>query len=66
MKIEMDAINGLVVVDDFYFTDTKVMSGSSIKDYLKDQLDVCLGFEVTEEEAREIVELGYKIHGFTV
>lgn len=65
MKIEMDAINGMSVVSGFS-ADTEVVIGFlKIKDFLKDDLDSCLGFEVTEEEAHEILDMGYSIKGFT-
>ena len=65
MKIEIDAINGMVVVSEFS-ADTEIVKGSlKLKDFLKDELDTCLGFEVTEEEAQEILGMNYGIKGFT-
>ena len=65
MKIEIDAVNGMVVVVDFD-SDTEVVKGSlKLVDFLKDDLKSCLGFEVTESEAQEILDLGYSIKGFS-
>ena len=65
MKIEIDAINGMAVVETFDST-TEVQSGSlKLKDFLKDELENRLGFEVTEEEAQSILDAGYSIKGFS-
>ena len=65
MKIEIDAVNGMMVVNAF-FDGTEVVTGSlKLKNFLKDDLDECLGFEVTEDEAQEILDMGYGIKGFT-
>lgn len=63
LKIEIDMVNGMIVVADFS-ADTQVITGSlKLKDFLKDELDECLGFEVTEAEAQEILDMGYGIKG---
>ena len=62
IKIEMDLINGMMVVESFS-SDTEVGSGLKIKDFLKDEFEGTLGFEVTKEEAQEVLDLGYSIKG---
>ena len=65
MKIEIDMVNGMVVVAEFS-AETEIVTGSlKLKDFLTDELDSCLGFEVTEDEAQEILDMGYGIKGFT-
>ena len=65
MKIEADYVNGMVVVKDF-FDGTVIITGTlKLKDFLKDDSDECLGFEVTEDEAQEILDMNYEIKGFT-
>ena len=65
MKIEVDMVNGMVVVAEFS-AETEVVTGSlKLKDFLKDEIDNCLGFEVTEDDAQEILDMGYWIKGFT-
>lgn len=64
MKIEIDAVNGMVLVSSFH-ADTELVHGSlKLKDFLKDELQDCLGFEVSEDEAKEILDMGYGIKGF--
>ena len=66
MKIEIDMVNGMVVVADFD-RNVEVVTGSlKLKDFLKDDIEKGLGFEVTEREAQEIIDLGYSIKGFCV
>jgi hypothetical protein len=65
MKIEIDMVNGMDVVTEFS-AETEIVTGSlKLKDFLKDELDNCLGFEVTEDEAQEILDMNYGIKGFT-
>ena len=64
-KIELDMVNGMAIVADFS-ADTEIVTGSlKLKDFLRDDLDNCLGFEVTEAEAQDILDRGYGIKGFT-
>lgn len=64
MKIEIDMVNGMVLVNEFS-SDTEIVTGSlKLKDFLKDDIDSCLGFEVTKDEAQEIIDSGYAIKGF--
>lgn len=64
MKIEMDMITGMIVVESFG-DDTDVVTGSlRLKDFLTDTFDRRLGFEATEEEAQEVLGMGYAISGY--
>ncbi len=64
MKIEIDLVNGMIVVAEFS-AETEIVTGSlKLKEFLKDELDTCLGFEVSEDEANEILKMGYGIKGF--
>ena len=66
MKIELDMVSGLVVVADFD-SNVEVVTGSlKLRDFLKDETVGVLGFEVSEREAQEIIDLGYAIKGFCV
>ena len=65
MKIELDIVNGMAVVSAFD-SNTEIVTGTlKLKDFLKDELENCLGFEVTEEEAQSILDAGYSIKGFS-
>lgn len=65
MKIELDIVNGMTVVSAFD-SNTEIITGTlKLKDFLKDELENRLGFEVTEEEAQSILDAGYSINGFS-
>ena len=65
MKIELDIVNGMTAVSAFD-NNTEIVTGTlKLKDFLKDELENRLGFEVTEEEAQSILDAGYSINGFS-
>ena len=65
MKIELDIVNGMTMVSAFD-SNTEIVTGTlKLKDFLKDELENRLGFEVTEEEAQSILDAGYSINGFS-
>lgn len=66
MKIELDLVNGMAVVDTFAPETTVMDSDADIRDYLKDQIVGCLGFEVSKQVAMEVLADGYSIAGFNV
>ena len=64
MKIEVDSVNGMIVVKFFPEYAEIVTCSLKLKDFLKDDSEECLGFEVTEDEAQEILDMNHSIKGF--
>lgn len=60
LKLEMDCVNGIILVDDFW-SSTNVIH-SNILSYLKDDFSGVYGFNVTVSDIISIIDNGYSVN----
>ena len=62
-NVELDLVDGIVVVYDFHSETTIMPTGALVGDYVRDSVKGCLGFEASESELDALEADGYRVKG---